>query len=434
MNVDRRTFQKLLLGAVMAAGGCATSSPPQIAARRKIRELSVAVVGIGSRGETVLREILRAGANVVALCDPDSSALRMGGDGVEVFRHTKPALYRDWRIMFMREKNLDAVFVCTPDHLHFKIAAAAIEAGASVCIEPPAVRTVDDWRRLVKAAARAGVSLTVGRGDADPDALAFAENCLRGGVVGRPDRIIAWTNQPLWPQGICVPEGCDALPRNLDWELWTGDAPMRPWRNGYYLHGAWRAWRDFGSGAWGAVAPHLLRTAFVALELGAPGTIETLRADRGADGAEKASYPASQSLRFSVERGERSFGFGRRPTVEVIWHDGVGDASKAVAAPYGLKLPPLPAAGCLICGSAGTWLSAGPLADRHYFAVNGEATMADAESHPACSAFLPEKKTGRGRLVTQYKRFLEGIAAGEFSAGGKYDCLFNETIAKGIML
>lgn len=428
MEVNRRSFGKMLLGASLV-GGCKTAPRIFSAPTRRISELRVAVIGIGARGETVLREVLRTGAKVVALCDPDSSALRLGGDGVEVFQRATPALYRDWRILFSRVKNLDAVFICTPDHHHFEIAMAAVEKGVSVHIEPPAVRTVAEWRLLTKAAIRANTALAVGRGDISPATLAFAENCLRGGILGKVHSIVAWTNQPLWPQGVKQPEGCDALPRHLDWELWTGAKKLRPWRDGYYLHGAWRAWRDFGSGAWGAAAPQLLGTAFTALKLGTPSTIEIVQADRGAGGSEKFSYPVSETLRFTVDRDGTGSWFGRGDSVEVFWHDGVGNPAKVVEGSYGIKLPP---SGCMIVGSAGTWLAGGPQADLLYFAVNGEPALVPAERHVACQTFLPGKDSKL--MPGQFKCFLEKIANGDRSVCGKYELLFNETIAKGIML
>lgn len=432
MKLTRRTFQKTLLLSALASG-CASRTAFDSKAADGIAGLKVAIIGIGSRGETVLREVLRTGAKVTALCDPDSSALTLGGDGVEIFQHAKPALYRDYRILFAREKGLDAVFICTPDHHHCEIALCAIASGASVHVEPPAATTVKAWRKMAAAAKKAGLLLAVGKADLASETETFAKRCLANGVTGRPRKIIAWTNQPLWPQGIRIPAGYDALPRNLDWELWTGRDKLRPWREGYYLKGAWRAWRAFGSGAWGAVAPHLLRLPFEALKITESSAIETLHKDPGLPGAENESFPVSQSLRFTAKyEGDTSW-FSRAPELEIFWHDGTSSPRKFLPLPDELKNVKLPSTGCLICGDSGYWLSSGPTGEKHAFAISGENVFTDALNHPACSIYRVPHGDGRTRPPTQFKIFLEKIARKEFSLTGEKSLYaFNEAIAKGI--
>ena len=224
-------------------------------------KLRVAGIGIGGQGRGNLDNIVRCGAELVALCDVDDN--RAG----DIFiKHPAAKRYKDFRRMFDEmDKSIDAVVVSTPDHTHAVAAIAAMKQGKHVYCEKPLTRTVYEARLMRETAAKHRVVTQMGN-------QGSAENGLRRGVELVLDGTIGEVQQAhLWFDGgngpMKVPEEKVAPPASLDWDLWLGPAPERPYHP-CYAPATWRGWRAFGSGIVGDFGCHTANLLFRALRLG----------------------------------------------------------------------------------------------------------------------------------------------------------------------
>src|ERR687896_439758 len=231
--------------------------------------LDVACVGVGGMGRTDVNGI-GAIENVYALCDVD---WRQGGDSMATYPKAKR--YRDFREMLATDgKNIDAVTVSTPDHTHTVIALAALRAGKHVYCQKPLARTIGEVRAIMAESARRPRQATQmgNQGHANEGTRQIRE-WYEAGVLGQVREVQLWTNRPIWPQAIDRPTELHTPPPTLSWDLWLGPAAERPYHPAYVPF-RWRGWWDFGTGAIGDMAIHNLDTAYWALELGLPETVE----------------------------------------------------------------------------------------------------------------------------------------------------------------
>jgi len=400
MRQARRDFMRataLGAGAVLSGGcfGLARSG----AARRKgaVEKLRVALVGAGGSGQVNGQAVCEAGAEIVALCDVDEGALLAARERL-AGRCPQVKLYKDFRVLLDAERAVDAVFVSTPDHGHMVQAAWALERGCSVYIEPPLVRALGEVRVLQEKAKRSGRVVQLGnQGSAKPE-FRRALEILATGVIGEVEEIHAWTNRPVWPQGISRPEGSDPVPVGLDWDLWLGSASPRPFKSKVYHRFNWRGWHDFGTGALGDAGCHLLNLPARALGLAAPVTVEA------EDCTERFAETYVKSSRVRYEFAPR----GKSPGVLALWYDGGWRPEPEVMPQVVAAFGRVPDAGCLLVGKNGVWFVADDLGLRHYLALRGEERVRDFEKHEACEAaalVLP-------RVRSQQEEFLDAVRNG----------------------
>ncbi|MEK7993798.1 MAG: Gfo/Idh/MocA family oxidoreductase [Planctomycetota bacterium] len=234
-------------------------------------KLNIAGIGVGGQGSWDLDNV--SSENIVALCDVDWDR------AAETFkRYPQAKKYRDFRIMLEREKGIDAVVVATPDHNHAVATMMALKMGKHVYCEKPLTRTVREARAIAAAARQAGVATQMGN-----QGMAFEGNRLINewiwdGTIGQVHEVHAWSDRPthngqlFWAQGIERPKETPPVPSSLDWDLWLGPAPHRPYHPAYVPF-AWRGWWDFGSGGLGDMGIHNLAPVFSALKLGAPTSV-----------------------------------------------------------------------------------------------------------------------------------------------------------------
>jgi predicted dehydrogenase len=267
--------------------------------------LQVAAIGCGGQAMADLGQIVR-GANIVALTDVD------WGRGAKAFQRWPEApKYKDFRVMLEKEeKKIDAVLVATPDHTHAVAAMTAMAMGKHVYVEKPMAHEISEVRMMMKAAKDYGVATQMGnQGHSFKSAYRIAA-WIEQGIIGKISEVHCWTNRPGWPQGVERPADTPAVPATLDWDLWLGTAPDRPY-NPAYLPGKWRGWWDFGTGALGDMGCHILDAPFYGLNLGAPSRV----------GAEHSGINAETgpvSSKICYEFAERD----GRPPVTLYWYDG----------------------------------------------------------------------------------------------------------------
>lgn len=215
-------------------------------------------------------------ANIVALCDVDESeAARQSAARSKVHENfPKAPRYKDFRVMLEKQKDIDGVIVATPDHTHAVVAMASMQLGRHVYVQKPLTRTVSEARALTEAARRYKVVTQMGNQGHSGEGVRLMEEWITDGAIGLVREVHCWTNRPIWPQGMPRPTDTPAVPDGLDWDLWIGPAPMRPYHTAYHPT-SWRAWWDFGCGALGDMACHVMDPAYQCLKLGYPSSVTT---------------------------------------------------------------------------------------------------------------------------------------------------------------
>src|SRR5689334_13349434 len=236
----------------LALSGYAKPRPRRISPNEK---LNIAGVGVGGKGAGDLR--CCEGENIVALCDVSEASAAASRQ-----KFPNARFYKDFRVMLEKEKSIDAVDIATADHMHAVIAAMAIKMGKHVYCQKPLTHDVYEARMLRKLAKEHGVATQMGNQGSASDGLRRAVEVVHAGIIGPVKHAYVWTNRPIWPQGLDRPPGSDPVPEGLDWNLWLGTAPERPYkqdwpdagasanagarrrRNGVYCPFAWRGWLD----------------------------------------------------------------------------------------------------------------------------------------------------------------------------------------------
>jgi len=246
--------------------------------------------------------------NIYALCDVDE--VNAAGS---LRKYEKAKRFKDFRVMLEKEgSHIDAVTVSTPDHMHAPAALMAMKMGKHVYCQKPLTHTVYEARLMAETARQRKVATQMGnQGHCNPDTRRLVE-LIQSGVLGKVSAIHVWTDRPgnWWPQGIERPEGMPLVPSTLDWDLWLGVAPSRPYQPAYVPF-KWRGFWDFGTGALGDMACHCMDLAFFSLKLGAPGSIEAQ-----SSGVNGETAPVWSIIQYEFP------GPNGRPPVKLTWYDG----------------------------------------------------------------------------------------------------------------
>lgn len=315
-QLTRRTF---LTGTVALTGSLAAAAdalPLETPSQKPIspnEKLNVAVVGAGGRGADNIRDLRAAGVNIVALCDCDTKrAAEMFGE------YPQAAKYTDWRKMFDKEKEFDAVLVATPDHNHAIVSIAAMKLGKHVYCEKPLAHSIWEARQMAKVAKEKGVATQMGTQGHAFEGTRRAVEIVRAGTLGDVTELHVWTDRPAgwWAQGVVRPKEEPPIPEGLNWDVWLGPATWRPY-NPAYVPFAWRGFWDFGTGAIGDMGIHNLDTAFWGLELTAPTEVEVVDCSPVLTAAAmQDSAPVWSIIRFQFPAR------GSKPPVTMTWYDG----------------------------------------------------------------------------------------------------------------
>lgn len=306
-------------------------------------KLRVAAVGTGNRGRDDLLEVAASPrVEVVALCDVDQSHAHLGW-AAEKF--PRAARYTDFRRLLDKANEFDAVLVCTPDHMHAPVALPAMELGKHVFCQKPLTHTVHEARQMREMAERQRLVTQMGNQIQSHSAYRTAVKLLREGVIGKVREVHSWQSGEMWwMTRRRRPAKPDPVPETLEWNLWLGVAPQRPYAKGIYHPIRWRAWQDFSNGQLGDFGCHILDPVFMGLGLTAPRTIE---AEAGPLTAEAWSKWSKISYSFPGTEGTAG------DVLPLTWYDGKGRKPER----EGLNLPDdyeLPGAGSVLVGEGGT--------------------------------------------------------------------------------
>ena len=316
-------------------------------------KLNIAGIGVGGKGVHNLNNMV--GQNIMALCDVDWAYAK------PVFeKYPKAKRYKDFRVMFEKEKKIDAVVIATPDHTHFHPAKLAMELGKHVYVQKPLTHSIWEARELARLAQEYKVASQMGTEGHSADSVRKVTEILQAGVIGEIREVHAWTNRPIWPQGMDRFTDEPPVPDTLDWDLFLGPAQYRPYHPAY-TPWSWRAWWDYGTGALGDMGCHVLDVPFYGMKLGFPNSFS---ASSSSVNTETAPWAARVDFNFP----ERELENGTvMPEVKLTWHDGgllperpeelpdgevlgswgggnlfIGDKGKLVCENYGNKYKLLP--------------------------------------------------------------------------------------------
>ncbi len=304
--MSRRTFLKT------AAIASAAISLPNImrsqgAGESPNNKLNIACCGVGGRGYDAVSGL--KGENLVAFCDVDDERATKTYEEFPSVPH-----FRDFRVMLDKLGNqIDAVTVSTPDHMHFPIAMAALSLGKHVFVEKPLTHTISEARALAKLAREKKVATQMGNQGHAHEGTRLLKEWFDAGVLGEVREVHSWTDRPIWPQGVVLPDHSKMMPvvpKTLDWDLWLGVAQPREY-DPAYLPFAWRGYWDFGTGALGDMGCHIMDGAYWGLGLTQPTRVEAVCAH-----ANEISPPTASVVTYHFPAR------GNLPPVKWTWYDG----------------------------------------------------------------------------------------------------------------
>ena len=402
--VGRRTFLS------MSAGAAGLAALPASAAPRR-DPLRFAQVGVGGMGEGDRGSVMGAGAKLVALCDVDEERAKNA-----FAKHPDAKRFKDFRKMLDEvEKEIDAVVVSTPDHIHAVAALDAMRRGKHVYVQKPLARTFHECQSMLDLSKAKGVVTQMGNQGHAGGGLKLWEEMAKAEAFGEVKHIHTWSDRPIWAQGMTEAPKEEPVPASLDWDLWLGPVAKRPYSK-RYLPFSWRGWWDFGTGAMGDMACHNMDPAFWIFGLGLPTSVKA-----------EASAPAGVSYpKWSVI--EYTFApTAKLPKgVKLTWHDGK-------------KMPELPEAaagakigdnGCMVVGSKLTAVGGSHAGEPHVIGVGEKADAAgvkEAEAH-----WQGVKKTLKG--TNHYAQWVKAAEAGDAKTPGsrfEYAVPFTQAILLG---
>lgn len=251
--------------------------------------LYIAGIGAGGKGTSNLASFAEhKSAKIAYLCDVDD---RRAVTSRESFPDAP--YFKDYRELLDKEhQNIDAVCVSTPDHNHAVQAMAAMQLGKHVYVEKPLTHDIYEARMLTEAAQKYKVVTQMGNQGASGDGVRQLTDWYRAGVIGDVEEVWIWTNRPVWPQGIPWPDRSARVPKELDWDLWLGTAPRKKYVDGLVPFN-WRGWWDYGTGALGDMACHLMEAPFTVLGLGYPESVECSVGSVYVDEFKRGYFPES---------------------------------------------------------------------------------------------------------------------------------------------
>lgn len=272
-------------------------------------------IGAGGKGYSDLAECAKgASVKIVSLCDVDD---RQSERARKDYPDAK--YYKDYREMLDKETGLDAVTISTPDHMHAIQAMNAMERGKHVYVQKPLTHDIAEARQLTEAAQKYKVVTQMGNQGASGDGVRKMKEYYDAGLIGEVHSVQCWTNRAIWPMALETPTKKDKAPKGLDWDLWLGTAESRDYNNAY-LPFDWRGWSDFGTGALGDMACHIMDPVYRILPILYPNRVECSVADAFKANFQTVSYPKSFPTASKIHLNyPRTDGKGN---IKVSWMDG----------------------------------------------------------------------------------------------------------------
>ena len=387
--------------------------PRPIAPGAKVR---VAQVGCGGKGFSDI--MAHKDEEVVALCDIDwdTKSQRITGNLKKLKdAFPKAKFYTDFRKMLLEMDNqIDAVGVATPDHMHFLPAYMAIMLGKHVYVQKPLTQTVFEARELLRLARLNGVSTQMGNQGHAGEGIRLVREWYGAGLIGEVREVQIWTNRPVWPQGMQEWPASEPVPAGMNFDAFLGRAQERTFSSKIHPFN-WRGLQDYGCGALGDMACHIMDAAYWNLDLGAPTSVELKKIDQ----ASKVAYPKSAVVEFQFPAR------GKQPPVTLTWREG----GELPPRPKGLEESrQLAKGGQLIIGSKGT------VYDGNDYCNSPRFIPESFHKELVEGGKLPPKTIPRVPENNPHKEWIAAIRAGNPAGAGsnfEYSVPFTETVCLG---
>lgn len=367
---SRRQFLKLagLAGAAVLTQAVPFSAFAAPRLKKNSGPLNIALIGAQGRAANTIRDFLALDENVVALCDVDLERLEKGAKLASP-RFSKARQYQDYRKLLETEKDLDAVVVTTPDHMHAPISMLAMSRGLHVFCEKPLTRTVWEARQMRDMARKSGVVTQMGNQGSASASLRRAVEIIQAGVLGDVSDVHVWSDRVtrLNSKASKAPDA----PANLDWDIWLGVAAKQPF-NSQVHPSYWRWWTSFGGGALGDMACHLMNMPFRALDLSDPSTIEV----EVSEALRPGMFPKSSKVIYDFPKR------GKRGPLKMTWYDGGKMPAKEMMGALGVikQFDMVNPNDNLVIGTKGIMYGG------VYLKLNDEKGFKHISKHEACAA------------------------------------------------
>ena len=329
-------YGSLLAGAIPSGGFGSVPSLKAAGYKSPNEKLNIASIGAGGKAANDIDGCSHE--NIVALSDVDDKQAAR-----KYKQYEKVPKYKDFRKMLDAQgKDIDAVIVTIPDFMHATAATWCMERGKHVYVQKPLVRTVWEARRMREAANQYKVATQMGNQGYSNEGTRQAAEMVWAGEIGDVKEVHAWTDRPWWPQGLKEIPAPTEIPATLDWDFWLGNAEKRAYTSGgegypnqygnFYQPFNWRGFYDFGCGALGDMAVHILGASNLALRLGAPSSVECI----SKEGASSFMFPKKAVIRYDFPQR------GNMGPVSIFWYEGMKEAPKIPGVPAGELLGDLP--------------------------------------------------------------------------------------------
>ena len=327
-----------------ALGGVAAFSilPTVAWASSPNSKLQIAQIGAGGRGKGNFDSLFRLpNVDIVALCDVDSNSLAERSTEVP-----QAETFRDYRKLFDKlGDRIDAVLVCTPDHMHAPISSHAMELGKHVYCEKPLAHNVVENRQLRLLAEEKGVVTQMGIQVSASIGQRMTVEYIKSGLVGKISEVHVWSNKS-WGSNDLLPVTTNPVPANLDWGLWLGVAEERLYREKIFHPGQWRRLLDFGTGTLGDMGVHIFDTPYRALELTSPKWVRThCRKPNG------FAHPTSVKTEYQFEATQYT-----AKSLKWTWYDGANGPPSRIEGFNEDGAVQLPRQGCVMIGEKGVMM------------------------------------------------------------------------------
>ena len=389
-GLSRRAFLRnttLVLGAAAAA-------PAFLRGQNLNTKINCACIGVGGKGSSDTAGCAKE--NIVALCDADTGTLDKAG-----VKYPKAQRFQDFRKLFEKVKEIDAVTVSTPDHMHAPASVMAMKMGKHVFCQKPLTHSVYEARMMRQLAKDKKLATQMGNQGSAGAGLRRAVEVVQAGVIGPVRQLHVWSNRPIWPQGLERPQGEDPVPPTLDWDQWLGPAPKRPYKSGAYHTFKWRGWQDFGTGALGDMACHTVNMPFRALKLGYPDVVEA----EESTGMNKETYPKSSRIRFEFPAREGM------PELKFWWYDGSWKPNAGLTREIVDLLEKVPGSGCLLVGDKGKLFSPDDYGGKFYLLAGDDKEFKIGDQHEAAKAVPQTIPRSPGHVEEWFRMMRGGPAA-----------------------
>jgi predicted dehydrogenase len=396
-----------------AAGGVAGRSVYALAAG----EIRFGCIGIDGKGSSDTADAARPQhGKVVAICDVDDEKLSKAAA-----TYTEAKKFHDYREMLDKYGGeIDAVTVSTPDHNHAPASVMAMRMGKHCFCQKPLTHSIFEARTMAQVAKEKKVATQMGNQGTSETALRKSAAMIKAGVIGKVSEVHVWTNRPIWPQG-GPRSAAKPVPKELNWELWLGPAPYRPYGDSYHPF-AWRGWWDFGTGALGDMACHTMNLPYAALNLRDPVSVQA-----ESSGHNKDSYPQHSKITYKFPAIEG------RPAVTMYWYDGRNRPAREIlptAEQMGVNSKQhggLINTGSLFIGEKGKLFSPGDYAGDY----NNSGVLTDG-TYNALKVF-PDKEFKYTRSPGHFTEWVNAIKGGKpaMSNFADYSGKLTETVVLG---